>query len=124
MMKNPYRKLTDEDLRDHSRILSGNNWIDAHIENDIRQVVKSLRANGVNTTSSCQHDSDGDTNYMEIDCLSVDVSTTVNTIRQIFAVMGIRDYYVKAHWNPVNGFATHNALVSIKINAKSLSEGF
>jgi hypothetical protein len=37
---NPYRTLTNEELRDHSRILNGDNWLDSYIENDIRQIVK------------------------------------------------------------------------------------
>jgi len=115
-MKNPYRELTNDDLRSKKRILSGDNWLDTHIESDVREAVRALRANGVNTIGSCQHDADGDIKYMEIDCLSSNVTTTVNTIRQIFANLNIKNYYVKAWWNSVNGYATDNAMVSIKIS--------
>ena len=73
-MKNPYRELTIDDLRDKSRILNGDNWLDSYIENDVRKIVKSLRANGVNTIGSCQHDADGDVGYMEINSQSLNVT--------------------------------------------------
>jgi len=55
---------------------------------------------------------------MTIDCLSQNVTVTVNTIRQIFAILDIKDYYIKAHWHPENGYACNDALVIISIGDK------
>jgi len=38
-------------------------WYEAHIEEGVRDIVKLLRDNGFNTTSSCHHE-----NPMQIQC--------------------------------------------------------
>lgn len=119
MNKNPYRELTNNDRGSIKRILNGDNWLDTHIENDVREIVRALRANGVNTTCACHHNAmtgkeDSD-KYMGIECVSDNVTTTVVTINQILACLGIKDYVVDAHWYSVNEYPASTASVSIKI---------
>jgi len=124
MSKNPdYRELTVDDARNIKRILNGDNWLDAHVETNVREIVRALRANGINTVASCHHCAGlGDTKYMSIDCLSNNVTITVNIINQIFACLNIKDYVVDAHWYTVNNFHSAEAMVSIKI-AKGSQHG-
>jgi hypothetical protein len=122
--KNPYRELTNNDKIDIKRILNGNNWLDTHIENDVRKIVMALRANGVNTTCACHHNAmngkeDSD-KYMGIECVSTNVTATVNTVNQILACLKIKDYIVDAHWYSINEYPASEATVSIKI-AKRLA---
>lgn len=110
-----YKELSIEDLMDHEKILKGDNWFDSYIENDLRDIVKALRANGINTTSSCQHGSMEDQSCMLIDCQAINVMQAVNTTRQIFAILKIKEYWINAHWYPVNGYASTDANITIKI---------
>jgi len=105
------KELSVDELRDTDRILSGDNWLDTHIEKHLRDIVKALRLNGINTTSSCQHGTLEDQSCMLIDCQTFSVDFAVRTIRQIFAILKIDKYWINAHFNG-NDF---NAHIMIKI---------
>lgn len=75
-------------------------WYEQHIEPEVREVVRALRNNGINTTCSCGHE-------MYIECQTLDQNTELSTIYCVMIELGIEFYHVeilavhagKLQWN-------------------------
>jgi len=66
-------------------ILQGNDWYSNTIEEPVRNIVRALRNNGINTECSCGHD-------MTIQCQTIDPTTELLNIRTVFFALGITKY--------------------------------
>ena len=62
------------------------NWYDERIEKPVREIVKKLRNNGINTTCSCGHD-------MTIQCEYYDVEE-FRRIYDILFELNIKEYQI------------------------------
>jgi len=62
-------------------------WYDEHIEPEVREVVRALRNNGINTTGSCGHE-------MWIECQTLDQNTELKTIYNVMCELEIDHYHV------------------------------
>ena len=113
-----YKELSIDELRDIDRILRGDNWLDTRIEEGVREIVKALRLNGINTTSSCQHGTLADQSCMLIDCTTISVDFAARTIRQVFAILGIDNYSIDVHLNS----SDIHADITIKIKKREFSD--
>lgn len=63
------------------------NWYEEKIEEPIRELVKSLRDNGINTEQSCGH-------RMFVQCQFLDKCDTFDTIYGIMCELKIKDYQI------------------------------
>ena len=89
--------------KDKELIIQGNDWYINTIEEPLRDIVKALRNNGVNTECSCGHE-------MTIQCQSIDPTTEFKNIRNVFMMMGIDRYRLElsrevidnAHFDSIN----------------------
>lgn len=68
--------------------LQDDSWYLNNIEEPVRDIVKALRNNGINTECSCGHE-------MTIQCQSLDPSAELREIRTVFMMMGITKYRVE-----------------------------
>lgn len=66
------------------------NWYEENIEPEIRNIVRILRNNGINTESSCGH-------RMEIQFQILD-SEEVNNLDRILYNEGFRDYKIECYY--------------------------
>ena len=66
-------------------IMSGDDWYINNIEEPVRDIVRALRNNGVNTECSCGHD-------MTIQCQTIDPTTELLNIRTVFMMLGVTKY--------------------------------
>lgn len=67
-------------------------WYKFNIEEPIREIVKRLRNNGINTFCSCGHN-------MWIECQTCDPTTDLMTIFNVLVTMGIKKYKVSIDTN-------------------------
>jgi len=63
-------------------------WYEENIEEGIRDVVKALRDNGINTTCSCEHE-------MWIEAETYDPSSELNTIFNVLVEKNIHEWTAK-----------------------------
>jgi hypothetical protein len=71
-------------------------WYELNIEEPIREIVRNLRNNGINTFCSCGHG-------MWIQCESVDQNTELNTIYCVFSELKIKKYRVQIFDDIIEG---------------------
>jgi hypothetical protein len=70
--------------------LKNDNWYLHNIEKPIREVVKNLRNQGINTSCSCGHG-------MWVQCETYFPDEELTTIFNVLVTMGIRKYKVEIH---------------------------
>lgn len=81
-------------------------WYEQNIEYPIRDTIKALRNNGINTFCSCGHE-------MYIECETYDAEADLNTIYNVLIELGYDTYYAQVHDNIKNGY--RNRYIEIKL---------
>lgn len=71
-------------------------WYDNNIEPEVRELVKTLRDRGINTTCSCGHD-------MYIEFITSDPTTDMMIIRGILIEKGIKNWFVEVRDESIGG---------------------
>lgn len=67
-----------------------NNWYKFNIEDPLKDIIKNLRDNGINTFCSCGH-------KRYIQCETHDIATEIDTIYNVLVEMDIEEYKVNIH---------------------------
>lgn len=70
---------------DKNIVMQGDDWYLNTIEEPVRDIVRALRNNGINTECSCGHD-------MTIQCQTIDPTTELLNIRSVFMMLGVTKY--------------------------------
>ena len=94
-------------MNDKQIAMAGNNWYLETIEEPLRDIVRALRNNGVNTECSCGHE-------MYIQCQSVDPTTEFRNIRTVFMMLGIMDYKVELVRQVIDGHHYDSITIYLK----------
>ena len=67
--------------------LTDDSWYKHNIELPVREIVKNLRNQGINTECSCGH-------ALYIQCQTIDTNREIDTIFNVLVTMGIKKYKV------------------------------
>lgn len=81
-------------------------WYELNIEEPIREIVRKLRNNGINTFCCCGHG-------MWIQCELYDQHDELNTIYNIFSEMKIYNYRAQIFDNIINGYRSTHVEISL-----------
>ena len=85
------------------------NWYEEKIEEPIREIVRNLRNNGINTICSCGHG-------MWIQCETYQEYDDLNTIYNILIEMGIKDYIVNVFDMVQDGYRNKHLEIMIPVD--------
>ena len=78
-----------------------------HIEPGVRDIVKLLRDNGINTTASCDHQ-----HYIQYDCGGIFLE--VEFIHRLLFNAGLRGYSIETIFGqPPDGFHYHRGTIHL-----------
>lgn len=70
--------------------LKNDMWYKNNIEFPVREIVKNLRNQGINTECSCGH-------RLYIQCQTIDLDREINIIFNVLITMGIKKYVVDVY---------------------------
>ena len=86
-------------------------WYQEYIEKPVREIIKNLRDNGINTICSCGHG-------MWIQCETYEEYHDLNTIYNVLIEMGISDYMVNVCDTVQNGHRNKHLEIMIPVNGQ------